>query len=174
MNPGQFNPNRQAEPAEDTDEQLLDDLADGHVGELARRRPCQDTPMQPETPAEGEQQTAEPSEGPYESPDEPHARAPGSSVGKVAEGSPPDDGQQSEDRGGEEDGAVDELLSAVERITGRQPARPRRKDPLLGSVRSRPRLRLRLSAKARAVLAQSAALAAGTAGTALLAWLMFG
>ncbi|MGC9454417.1 MAG: hypothetical protein ACP5HU_06085 [Phycisphaerae bacterium] len=163
---------RQSDPAGESDERLLDDLAAGHVGQLSRN--CSGRggqPPRPETTDEEPKDSTAPVAA--DSPAETTEQQPPEPAGEpAAENGSADEAQREEnDRGG---GAVEELLSAVERIAGRRPSQPRRKDPLLGAVRTRPRLRLKLPAGAGSVLAQAAAVSAGAAGTALLAWVMFG
>lgn len=186
------NLNRTSVPAGESEEQLLDDLAAGHVGELSRRsaetRPS--GPVQPPPPAEGPP-TDDEAPAPEPTPDsEPERDSAPNAESEYNDGSEPsaeaetgckeehihasealaDDDQEQDDE------AVDELLAAVERAAGRQPPQRPRPNALFGATRTRRRFSLPpdLSPRIRAIAPQAAAVAAGAAGTAILAWLMFG
>lgn len=159
-------------PSADSEERLLDDLAAGHLGELSRRaggggsadvRPA-------EAPSQAEERTDTAAE-------QDKADAEDAPKRQDAEVDPAKQGLSDENRQGEQEGPaggkVDELLSAVERIAGRQPARARQKNPLLAPADARRRFSLKLPPRVRVVLLQSAAVGAGVAGALLLAWLMF-
>jgi hypothetical protein len=156
-----------ARPADAADEKLLNDLAAGHVGKLRRRssagsRPRAEPPGQPDKgePALAEQVRQPVARPPAEQPDQPHGRP-------ALEGERPGTEEH-------EGGTVDALLSAVERIAGRPSRHRPQSSALLGRPGRSGRFPLKPSRRMRAVGLQVAAVAAGVAGTVLLAWLLLG
>ena len=165
-------PNDSSRPAGAADEDLLDDLAAGHVGELSRRSAAAAKPQGAPPRAGGERADRTPA-GPHaETGPKPPPAEPGAERHREQAGGPQQEPRDADEQTG---GAVEALLSAVERVAARRPRRTPQRSALLGGVPRR-RPSLKLSPRLRAAALQAGAVAAGAAGaagTAVLAWLMF-